>query len=235
MISTIQDGEMIDIHGGGMDLKFPHHENEIAQANGCYNHNIANYWIHNGFINIDDEKMSKSLGNVKWAKDVIAAIGSNVFRLATMSTQYRAPLNFSDELIESTRKELEKIENALKQANLILTLNDDVTKELDEAIMKEYMDYMEDDLNTPNAITVVLDTVKKINHEARNKNLDVVAFAKMKNSLEKMLEILGVFIELHKITDEDIKLYNKWQEAKDNKDFASADKYREQLVELGIL
>ncbi|MEG0284388.1 MAG: class I tRNA ligase family protein, partial [Erysipelotrichales bacterium] len=132
MISTINEGEMIDIHGGGMDLKFPHHENEIAQANGCYHHNIANYWMHNGFINVDDEKMSKSLGNVKWAKDVIAQIGSNVFRLAMMSTHYRAPLNFSEELIETTRKELAKLETALKQANLVLAINNNKNELLDD-------------------------------------------------------------------------------------------------------
>lgn len=235
MISTINDGEMIDIHGGGMDLKFPHHENEIAQANGCFHHNIARYWMHNGFINVDDEKMSKSLGNVKWTKDVVVKIGSNVFRLAMMSTHYRAPLNFSEELIDSTRKELEKIEAALKQANLKISLADNQTADLDKELMNEYTEYMEDDLNTPNALKVVFEAVKKINQEGRKKDADIDELARLKNSLEKMLEILGVFIDLHKITSKDIELYQKWQKAKDEKDFDNADAYRSKLIELDIL
>ncbi|MDF9866560.1 cysteinyl-tRNA synthetase [Bacilli bacterium PM5-3] len=235
MISTINNGEMIDIHGGGMDLKFPHHENEIAQANGCFNHNIANYWIHNGFINVDDEKMSKSLGNVKWTKDVVAKIGPNVFRLAMMSTHYRAPLNFSEELIESTKKELEKIEQALKQANLQISLGGIQEDGYVDDLMKEYTMYMEDDLNTPNALKVVFDTVKKINQTVRSKEINLKELAQLKNSLEKMLEILGVFIELRKITSEDISIYEKWMDAKANKDFTSADEYRNRLIELGIL
>ncbi|MEG0283680.1 MAG: cysteine--tRNA ligase [Erysipelotrichales bacterium] len=235
MISTINEGEMIDIHGGGMDLKFPHHENEIAQANGCFHHNIANYWMHNGFINVDDEKMSKSLGNVKWAKDVIAQIGSNVFRLAMMSTHYRAPLNFSEELIETTRKELAKLETALKQANLILAINKNTDDSLNKEIMDEFSKYMDDDLNTSNALKVVFDTLKKINQVVRSKDVDVTSLAQLKNSLEKMLEILGIFIELSKISDEDINTYNEWNEAKANKDFDKADKLRDALVAKGIL
>lgn len=235
MINTINKGEMIDIHGGGMDLKFPHHENEIAQANGCCHNNIANYWVHNGFINVDDEKMSKSIGNVKWAKDVVAAIGSNTFRLAMMSTHYRAPLNFTDELVESTKSQLDKLEAALKQANLIISINDVKETSLDEKVMKEYMDYMEDDLNTPNALKVVYETMKKINQETRKQEVAVVELAKLKNSLEKMLEILGVFFDLHNISSEDIKLYDEWLEAKASKDFSKADKLRDKLMELNIL
>ncbi len=236
MISSINNGKMIDIHGGGMDLKFPHHENEIAQANGCYHHDIANYWVHNGFINVDDEKMSKSIGNVKWTKDVVAAIGANVFRLAMMSSHYRAPLNFSEELIETTKKELEKLTSALKQANLILSLNGVASSdELDSELFGEYIAYMEDDLNTPNALKVVYDTLKKINQLVRGKDIDYKELAILKNTLEKMLEILGVFIELANINQEDIKLYQQWQEAKNNKDFDQADKYRQQLIDLNIL
>lgn len=235
MISTINKGEMIDIHGGGMDLKFPHHENEIAQANGCCHHNIANYWVHNGFINVDDEKMSKSIGNVKWTKDVVAAIGSNVFRLAMMSTHYRAPLNFSDELIETTRKELEKLETALKQANLKLSSAKITEDKLDDELMKEFIEYMDDDLNTSNALKVVFDTLKKINQENRVKDGDLTYLATLKNSLEKMLEILGVFIELRQLNDVDIALVAEWNLSKQNKDFEKADQLRNELVELNIL
>lgn len=235
MISAINNGEMIDIHGGGMDLKFPHHENEIAQANGCFQHNIANYWIHNGFINVDDEKMSKSIGNVKWTKDVVAAIGSNVFRLAMMSTHYRAPLNFSDELIETTKKELEKLEAALKQANLKLSSNKIENNELDMIIMDEYISYMDDDLNTSNALKVIFDTLKKINQENRVKDGNLEYLASLKNTMQKMLEILGVFIELRSLSNDDIDLVRQWEAAKQVKDFETADMLRKQLIELNIL
>lgn len=235
MISDLNDGEMIDIHGGGMDLKFPHHENEIAQAQGCFNHNIARYWMHNGFINIDDEKMSKSLGNVKWTKDVVSAIGPNVFRLAMMSTHYRAPLNFSEELINTTKKELEKITAALKQANLILRINNIADDQLDSKFLNEYMEFMQDDLNTPNAIKVVFDTVKRINQLTREKEIDYLELAKLKNSLERMINILGVFIQLPLISDEDIDVYQAWLNAKEAKDFEKADQYREILVAKDIM
>lgn len=236
MIQTINEGEMIDIHGGGMDLKFPHHENEIAQAQGCCHNNIANYWIHNGFINVDDEKMSKSLGNVKWTKDVVSLIGPNVFRLAMMSTHYRSPLNFSDDLIETSKKELEKMTMALKQANLLLSLNKiENTKELDDKLFNEFMEYMQDDLNTPNGLKVIYEAVKEINQLVRSKNIDYNKLSSLKNTLEKMLEILGVFIELVNISQDDLNLYNQWVDAKEAKDFENADKYRQQLIDLNIL
>lgn len=235
MINSINNGEMIDIHGGGMDLKFPHHDNEIAQANGHSHNDIANYWVHNGFINIDDEKMSKSIGNVVWTKDVVKEIGANVFRLAMLSTHYRAPLNFNEELIDSTRKELEKIETALKQANLHLALNNYSSKEYVDELMDEYTKYMEDDLNTSNALMVIFEAVKKLNQEVRKKDLDIDLVARLKNSIERMLEVFGVFIDLHQFSEQDIALYNQWNEAKTNKDFDAADKYREELIAKGIL
>jgi len=236
MINSIYNGEMIDIHGGGMDLKFPHHDNEIAQQQGCCHNNIANYWLHNGFINIDNEKMSKSLGNVIWTKDIVKEIGPNVFRLAMLSTHYRAPLNFNEELIESTRKELVKIENALKQANLLLALNNyQSSNTLDETRMSKFMDAMEDDLNSALALTSIFDTVKAINQETRKKELDLQLLSSLKATLEKMLEIFGVFIPLKEIDSNDINLYNDWLVAKENKDFDKADEYRDVLVKANIL
>ncbi|WP_423363232.1 cysteine--tRNA ligase [Mycoplasma sp. P36-A1] len=235
MINSINDGGMIDIHGGGMDLKFPHHDNEIAQANGHSHNDIARYWVHNGFINIDDEKMSKSIGNVVWTKDVVKEIGPNAFRLAMLSTHYRAPLNFNEDLIETTKKELVKMETALKQANLELALAKYSSDEYQDEIMLEYKTYMEDDLNTANAITVIFDAVKKLNSEVRKKEKNIAEISKLKNSIEKMLEILGIFINLRIIQDEDLNLYSNWNKAKQDKDFQLADKYRDQLLEIGIL
>jgi cysteinyl-tRNA synthetase len=235
MIASINDNQMIDIHGGGMDLKFPHHENEIAQAEGCFNHSIANYWMHNGFINVDDEKMSKSLGNVKWAKDVVAQIGANVFRLAMLSTHYRAPLNFSEELIETTTKEVDKITAALKQAHLQITLANYHSGKKNDILIKKYLDALEDDLNTSLAISVVFDTVKEINQLLRVKEIDLEALAQDFNALIDMLHILGIYIELHDFNKDDIALYNDWMNAKNNKDFNKADELRTKLIELDIL
>ena len=117
MINKEFDGNhLIDIHGGGMDLKFPHHENEIAQSRAAYETGIANYWIHNGMVNIDGEKMSKSLGNVIWAKDMIEKIGGDTLRWLFLSSHYRSPLNINEEAIETAKKELNKVKTPLKQA-----------------------------------------------------------------------------------------------------------------------
>jgi len=236
MINSIYNGEMIDIHGGGMDLKFPHHDNEIAQQQGCCHNNIANYWLHNGFINIDNEKMSKSLGNVIWTKDIVKEIGPNVFRLAMLSTHYRAPLNFNEELIDSTRKELDKLENALKQANLLLALNKyEGTPSLDETYMSKYMDAMSDDLNTALALTAIFDTLKAVNQQTRQKEINVELLASLKATLEKMLEIFGVIIPLKDIDHNDLVLYQSWLDAKADKDFDKADELRDVLVQANIL
>ncbi len=115
MINKEFDGNhLIDIHGGGMDLKFPHHENEIAQSRAAYETGIANYWIHNGMVNIDGEKMSKSLGNVIWAKDMIEKIGGDTLRWLFLSSHYRSPLNINEEAIETAKKELNKVKTPLK-------------------------------------------------------------------------------------------------------------------------
>jgi cysteinyl-tRNA synthetase len=152
-----------------------------------------------------------------------------------LSTHYRAPLNFSGELIESTTKELNKMEAALKQANLTLSINNNTSQDINQDIMDRFMANMEDDLNTSNALTIVFDTLKALNQELRNKELNTNKIASLKTTIERMLAILGVFIDLKDISNDDLTLYNQWNEAKQNKDFAVADKYREQLVKIGIL
>lgn len=144
MINQEFGGEhTIDIHGGGMDLKFPHHENEIAQSRAAYDSPIANYWIHNGMVNIDGEKMSKSLGNVIWAKDMIAKIGGNVLRWVMLSAHYRAPLNINEEAIETAKKELNRVATAMKQAYVKLGLADvDMDETCDEEQLAPFLDAM---------------------------------------------------------------------------------------------
>ena len=229
-------GEKIDIHGGGMDLKFPHHENEAAQQEACHGNALANYWIHNAMVNINGEKMSKSLGNTMWAKDVVDALGTNLTRWLVSSVHYRKELNFSDETIETARKELDKVLTPLKQADIKAALaNADMGEAYDEAEYRAFLDAMDDDMNTPNAYAVIFETVKKLNQTLRQREINFEAAGTYRNAVEKMLNILGIVVEKPVITDEDRELFAKWNEAKKAKDFASADVYRAQLSEKGLL
>ena len=229
-------GRMIDIHGGGMDLKFPHHENEAAQQEACNGNCLANYWIHNAMVNIDGIKMSKSLGNVLWAKDIVDRLGTNLTRWLMSSVHYRKELNFSDETIETARKELDHVMTPLKQADVKAAMARYVFADAyDEESYRAFLDQMDDDMNTPNAYAVIYDTVKKLNGALRQREIDFAAVGKYRNAVEKMLDILGVVVVKPEVTDEDIALFEKWNEAKKNKDFASADVYRGKLAEKGLL
>lgn len=229
-------GRMIDIHGGGMDLKFPHHENEAAQQEACNGNCLANYWIHNAMVNIDGIKMSKSLGNVLWAKDIVDRLGTNLTRWLMSSVHYRKELNFSDETIETARKELDRVMTPLKQADVKAAMARYVFADAyDEEAYRAFLDQMDDDMNTPNAYAVIYDTVKKLNGALRQREIDFAAVGKYRNAVEKMLDILGVVVVKPEVTDEDIALFEKWNEAKKNKDFASADVYRGKLAEKGLL
>ncbi|EFP60729.1 cysteine--tRNA ligase [Erysipelotrichaceae bacterium 3_1_53] len=230
------DEHTIDIHGGGMDLKFPHHENEIAQSRAAYDSPIANYWIHNGMVNIDGEKMSKSLGNVIWAKDMIAKIGGNVLRWVMLSAHYRAPLNINEEAIETAKKELNRVATAMKQAYVKLNLADvAVAEAYDETQLAPFLDAMQDDLNTPNAFAAVFETVKVLNQTLRQRDADLNAVAALLHTLEKMMEVLGIDIPRLTMCEEDKQLHKLWKAAVKEKDFATADQYRAQLIEKGIL
>lgn len=236
MINNEFGKHLIDIHGGGMDLKFPHHENEIAQSRAAYGTGIANYWIHNGMVNIDGEKMSKSLGNVIWAKDMIEKIGANVFRWLMLSAHYRAPLNINEESVDTSRKELEKVSNSLKQAYVKAGLADVAFQEdIDMGVYQPFLDAMADDLNTPNGFAALFEANKQLNQSLRQREVDFVKVAGLVNAMQQMLSVLG--IEVNKITlcDEDKAIFTKWNEAKAVKDFAKADEYRAQLQEKGLL
>lgn len=229
-------GELIDIHGGGMDLKFPHHENEAAQQE-CTHHNaLANFWVHNAMINIDGQKMSKSLGNTLWAKDIVEKLGTNLTRWLMSSVHYRKELNFSEETVETARKELDKVLNPLKQADIKSQLANYVNDDsYDESSYREFLDQLDDDLNTPNAYTVIFETVKKINQGLRTKEPDYKTIVSLRNSVVKMLEVLGIVVDKVDLNEEDKELFNKWNEAKENKDFTSADEYRNALTMKGLL
>ena len=236
MIGKEFNHSIIDIHGGGKDLKFPHHENEMAQSECVNNHHLANYWIHNGMLETKGGKMSKSLGNTQWAKDVIAEHGPNLVRWFLLSAKYRDSLIYDDETFNAAKTELNKIETVLKQVDVKTAINNvKLTDDIDEEKYQAFLDAMCDDLNTPNAYMVIFDTVKLLNQALRVKEIDYKEVSKNYNAIVKMLEVLGIFIKKVELTDEDKDTYAKWNEAKANKDFETADKYRNTLMEKGIL
>ncbi|MBB5183640.1 cysteine--tRNA ligase [Catenisphaera adipataccumulans] len=236
MIQNVFQKNLIDIHGGGLDLKFPHHENEIAQCEALHHTRLANLWVHNGMINIDGTKMSKSLGNVWWANDLIKKFGGNEIRWILISTHYRAPLNLSEETFTAAEKELKRIQTVLRQADVKLQLADaPVDDAIDEEVFAPFMEALNDDLNTPNAIAVVFDTVKKLNQALRVREIDTNKVNALKNTLNKMLYILGIEFEPVQLTEADKKLYQQWRACVKAKDFEKADQYRAQLQEKGIL
>ena len=229
-------GDCIDIHGGGMDLKFPHHENEAAQQEAMHGNTLANYWVHNAMVNIDGQKMSKSLGNTMWAKDVVLSLGTNLTRWLVSSVHYRKELNFSDETIETARKELEKVLTPLKQAYIKAALANYVMgDDYDKESYRAFLDCLDDDMNTPNAYAVIFETVKKLNQTLRQREIDFAQVALYRNAVEKMLNVLGIVVDKPVIGETEKELFAKWNQAKADKDFDSADKYRNELAEKGLL
>jgi len=235
MINDIFENGKIDIHGGGQDLKFPHHENEIAQSMAYHQHPIANVWMHNQMINIDNQKMSKSLGNVLWAKDLVKELGCNVYKWLMLSTHYRNPLNFTDDVLKAVKKEVDKVENILKQVSLYLQIN----HVNGDGCCKESVDKMvgalSDDLNTSLALTTILGQVKVLNQLMRTREKDNQAILVGYNTLMKMLDVMGFVYETKVLSQEDVDLYNEWMKEKAEKNFEKADVLRTALIEKGII
>lgn len=228
MINSIF-GEKIDIHGGGVDLKFPHHENEIAQSMALNNNHLANYWMHNGHINVEGVKMSKSLGNFILAKDFIKNSKANIVKLAMFKTHYRLPFNIKEELFKECGLLDDKIYNTLKQASLQIQLNDIAVNQIkqDENINK----IMDEDFNTPNLITYLLELIKELNTALRNKGEIGLLYDK----INLIINILGLHYDLKTLSEDDKKTYQEWLKAKENKDYTKADELREILVNNNIL
>lgn len=222
-------GDNIDIHGGGVDLKFPHHENEMAQSKLAKDTKLANYWMHNGHVMVNGVKMSKSLGNFITAHELLEKHPANVIRLSILKTSYRLPFDFTEALFKEAGTINDKVMNSLKQANLEIQVNDikvgNITRDakIDEI--------MEDDFNTSNLITYLLDLVKELNAKMRAKE----DFADTYDKIMLINFILGLEYDLVKLTDEDKALYKQWIEYRNNKDFENADKLRGQLVEKNII
>ena len=229
--------DKIDIHGGGLDLKFPHHENEMAQCCAHNHTNLANYWLHNGMVNIDGEKMSKSIGNVIWVKDILDELGENVVRWMMLTTHYRAPLNLNDETIEATKSELEKVCKPLTQSYVKMELTnfslDD--NQYEANLYQDFLNALQDDLNTPNAFKTLFEATKRLNAALRVRDINYNDVNQLVIAIEKMLYILGINIERVKLDEEDKTCFKKWKEAVKEKDFEKADAYRSNLQEKGLL
>ncbi len=227
---------LIDIHGGGQDLRFPHHENEVAQCQALHETSLANYWLHNGMINIDGAKMSKSLGNFTFAKDVLEQYDANLIRWFMLSVHYRMELNFTEEAFDVAKKELDKINQALKQAYILLSFNQVVYPEkINAELIQPFMEAMQDDLNTPNAYTAIFDLVKRLNQALRNKSSEKQEIAELVVAIEQAMDILGIPKNRIEMTTYQREQYEKWNEAKVSKNFDEADRLRNILQEEGIL
>lgn len=241
MINNIFDGK-IDIHGGGSDLKFPHHENEIAQSMIAFDNHIANYWMHNGRIDMNGEKMSKSLGNVIDAKGLVKELGYGAYRLLILSVPYRQPLNYREELINQAKTDFDKMYKAklslvrklqLQKGIIFEEISEIVSEDL-LAIKQEFIDAMSSDFNTANALTAIIKTIKIINTITRQKEFDDQYGLQLLSLLHQQMWVLGVDVEIKPLTIDELDLVNRWQEARNNKDFELADNIRKEINEKGI-
>ena len=222
-------GNKIDIHGGGVDLKFPHHENEIAQSEAAEGNSLANYWMHNGHVMVNGVKMSKSLGNFILARELLEKHNANSIRLSVLKTNYRLPFDFTDQLFVETESIDDKVRNALKQANLEIQLKGlEVGKLKEDPKINEIMD---EDFNTSNLITYLLDLVKQLNNELRQK----IDFVETYDKINLINYILGLKYDFVTLTADDKETYNKWLEYRNNKDFENADKMRAILIDREVM
>lgn len=217
----------IDIHGGGTDLKFPHHENEIAQTKAHDNHHLAKYWMHVGRLDVNEIKMSKSLGNITLVKDLLEVFDPYAFRLLMITHHYRQPINYTEDLMIQFSKEYDKIKRTLKKAFLTLSLEDIELNMEDELIMESFRDTMNQDFNIPNVMTLIYDVLKQMNKETQIHRLGILY-----KTVKTILEILGI-MPLFSLKDDVLIMYRQWEEARLEKDFQLADRLRDQLSKRG--
>ncbi|OUD14082.1 cysteine--tRNA ligase [Thioflexithrix psekupsensis] len=240
-MSTDCLGEQFDIHGGGMDLQFPHHENEIAQSEAATGKHFVNYWMHNGFVRVNEEKMSKSLGNFFTLREVLARYEPEVIRYFILASHYRSPLNYSDQQLDTAQQALTRFYNTLKDLPLTQTLPEHSTYQA------RFHAAMEDDFNTPEAIAVLFDLVRDIN---RVRDSDLTQAIQWANELRQLAEILGLlqtdpheFLqrsgqkdELAGLSNHDIEqLIAARNAARLARQWAEADRIRDELKQKGVI
>ena len=237
-------GEEIDIHAGGEDLIFPHHENEIAQSEAANGKPFARYWMHNAFLNIDNRKMSKSLGNFFTVREICEKYDPQVLRFFMLSAHYRSPLNFSAELMEASKNGLDRIltgmeklrETEAKVSQDSLSLAEEENKAKGEALAAKYEAAMEDDFNTADAISAVFELIKLANSTVTEESSKAYV-SWLKEELERLCEVLGIETEKKKeVLDAEIeRMIEERQAARKAKNFALADEIRGRLLEMGII
>lgn len=237
-------GNTIDIHCGGKDLVFPHHENEIAQsecANGC---TFANYWMHNGYINVDNVKMSKSLGNFKTVREIANVYGYEVIRYFLISSHYRSPINYSLDIIEQCKSALERLYTCRDSLDFAIKNAAEETKENDAELIAEldkrreqFIAAMDDDLNTADGLAAIFELTKDINTKILDRDVSKAVCEHAAKLYDELCDVLGILYNRKENTlDGDIEaLVEKRQEARKNKDWATADKIRDELKAKGII
>ena len=235
MIDTIFPKHYIDIHGGGYDLKFPHHENEIAQSEATHGNKIAKYWMHNAFINFGNEKMSKSLGNVVYAKDMLAQYGGPVTRLVILNAHYRQPVNFTEETVTQAQQEVSRMQMAYKQAALKLQANGVDLQNGQPVYINKFLEALANDLNTANALAELYNLLKDVNQQIRSRETDYETLNNQFKTLTDMFYVLGLDITYVKFDDNISQLYKDYLSSKENKDFAKSDEIRKVLIEKGVM
>ena len=238
-------GDTIDIHAGGQDLKFPHHENEIAQSEARNGKTFSNYWMHNEYININNEKMSKSKGNFFTVRDISKLYDLEVVRLFMLSTHYRNPINFSDEILNQSKAGLERLYNAKERVEFIISKLNDNAENADELKLEEelnsfrqrFIEAMDDDLNTADALSIIFELARFMNSNV-NENATKEFANKVLGEFNELTGVLNIVNKKHEedMLDEEIEaLIQKRTDAKKNKDFKLADEIRNELLEKGIV
>lgn len=236
-------GDSIDIHCGGKDLVFPHHENEIAQSEAANDAPFAKYWMHNGYINVDNVKMSKSLGNFKTVREIANVYGYEVIRYFLISSHYRSPINYSIDIIEQCQSALdrlytcrESLDFAIKNAKSDIDDDEEILKLIASA-KDEFIKAMDDDLNTADGIAAVFNLVSTINTEIINKEVSLNVCKKAAEMFDELTGVLGLLYnrKSNDIDDDIEKLIEQRQTARVNKDWATADKIRDELKAKGII
>lgn len=245
VMSTKYLGEHIDIHCGGADLIFPHHENEIAQSEAHNHEKFANYWMHNGYINVDNVKMSKSLGNFFTVRDVLEHYTGDVLRFFMLSAHYKSPINYSKELLDAAKTSLDRIKNCKKNTDFIIknlsqkeftAQENDLLKQI-SGFKDSFIEKMSDDLNSADAIAVIFDLVKFANSNINENSSKAFAqqILDLLNELTGVLNIANLDTQNSDIDEEKIfSLIEERANAKKAKDFARADQIRDELLDMGI-
>ncbi|ALX49413.1 cysteine--tRNA ligase [Lentibacillus amyloliquefaciens] len=236
-------GETIDIHAGGQDLTFPHHENEIAQSESMNEKPFAHYWMHNGYINIDNEKMSKSLGNFVLTRDIISQHDPQVVRFFMLSVHYRNPINFTEELLQGSKNSLDRVKNAYlnlehrKEASMNLNRTSETWQETINDLNRQFEAAMDDDLNTANAISVLFELTKEANRYLEEKQTSTHVIESFQESIDSILLVLGIQIkQAEELLDEEVdSLIKERTEARKNRDFNRADEIRDTLKAKNII